>query len=415
MKKEQPNMTDKELDNFFRKTSGQFDIPYDPGDWKKLEAKLDQQSGKPGLNGSGTHKGVVGLLSIVILLGVMISAMYLSGDNQKNTEILSGKSDPGILDQTGSSKGESEPVAGTDPSQGKVGVDPQISEERPAGLASKVEADDFQDQQPGIEQMDGIESPKGFRAKPEEVVSGNLYAKIEDFKFSSLSEKIYTTELREGLSVSETAMNIKTPGQNIAGFEGAKRELPDDRFSATLVFAPDVSALKFNDIEGLGNSLGLNLEYFVHTNISLNIGALYAFKTYRGKGGYSGYIPSPERMKGDCWMLDIPLNIRYYIINRDLGRWYISTGISSYMMLREKYKLTYKTYSGYQYEREVDVKDNNRHYLGIMNFSMGYERLLSDKIAIQVEPYLKLPFSGIGEGRINLKSSGVLIGLKYSW
>src|SRR5690606_27257299 len=148
MKKEQPNMTDKELDNFFRKTSGQFDIPYDPGDWKKLEAKLDQQSGKPGLNGSGTHKGVVGLLSIVILLGVMISAMYLSGDNQKNTEILTGKSNPGILDQTGSSKGESEPVARTAPRQRKVGVDPQIREQRPAGLASKVQADDSQDQQP---------------------------------------------------------------------------------------------------------------------------------------------------------------------------------------------------------------------------------------------------------------------------
>lgn len=73
------------------------------------------------------------------------------------------------------------------------------------------------------------------------------------------------------------------------------------------------------------------MEYFAHTNISLNIDVLYAFKTYRGKGGYSGYIPSPKRMEGDCWMWDIPLNLRY-----------ISTGISSYMMLREKYNLTYK-------------------------------------------------------------------------
>ena len=414
MKKEQPNMTDKELDNFFRKTSGQFDIPYEPGDWKKLEAKLDQLSGKSGLNGSGIYK-VMGSLSIVILLAVMITAMYLSGVNRKNAETPWVKSDLGTLDQAGRGKGESEAMAGADPSQTKVGVDLQISEERPAGLASKVEADDFQDQQPGIEQVNGIESPTEFRARPEKVLSDNLYGKIKAFKFSSLSERIYTTELREGLSVSKTAMNIKIPDQNIADFEGTKRGLPYDRFSATLVFAPDISALKFNDIEGLGNSLGLNMEYFAHTNISLNIGVLYAFKTYRGEGGYSGYIPSPERMKGDCWMWDIPLNLRYYIINRDLGRWYISTGISSYMMLREKYNLTYKTYSGYQYESEVDVKDSNRHYLGIMNFSMGYERLLSDKIAIQVEPYLKLPFRGIGEGRVNLKSSGVLIGLKYSW
>src|SRR5699024_5258919 len=78
----------------------------------------------------------------------------------------------------------------------KVGIDLQINEERQAGFAPQVEADGFQDQQPGIEQMNGIESPTGFRTKPEKVISSNLYAKIKDFKLSSLSDKIYTTEYK---------------------------------------------------------------------------------------------------------------------------------------------------------------------------------------------------------------------------
>jgi hypothetical protein len=70
---------------------------------------------------------------------------------------------------------------------------------------------------------------------------------------------------------------------------------------------------------------------------------------------------------------------------------------------------------GNTYEKRVDVRNNNQHYLGIMNFSLGYERLLTERIAIQIEPYLKVPIKGIGEGRISLKSAGALIGLKYHW
>src|SRR5690606_4920815 len=188
------------------------------------------------------------------------------------------------------------------------------------------------------------------------------------------------------------------------------------RFSVALSFAPDVTALKIEDIAGLGNSLGFNLEYFILPNLSINAAVMYAFKTYQGgEGYYTGYVPSPSSIAGNCWVLDLPLNVRYYAINQSLDRWYISGGLSSYLMLREKYELKYKSYGGNGYDKQLDVRNNNRHYFNIVNLALGYERVLSERLAIQVEPYLKLPLKGIGEGSINLKSAGALVGLKFSW
>src|SRR5690606_5318973 len=74
-----------------------------------------------------------------------------------------------------------------------------------------------------------------------------------------------------------------------------KKLMQGSRFYTTLTFAPDVSALKIKDSRGLGNSVGFNLQYFIHPNISINAGAMYVFKTYQAGEAYStGYVPSPN-------------------------------------------------------------------------------------------------------------------------
>src|SRR5690606_24841252 len=59
------------------------------------------------------------------------------------------------------------------------------------------------------------------------------------------------------------------------------------RFYTSLTLAPDVSALKIKDIQGVGNSIGINVEYFFHPNLSINAGGLYVFKTYQAGDAYS--------------------------------------------------------------------------------------------------------------------------------
>lgn len=95
----------------------------------------------------------------------------------------------------------------------------------------------------------------------------------------------------------------------------------------------------------------------------------------------------------------------------------MTVGLSSYLMLKEKYDLEYKSYNygGNAYGNSLEVQNKNKHYLNIVNLGIGYERVLTDRLSLQVEPYLKLPLSGIGEGNITLKSAGAFVGLKYGW
>jgi hypothetical protein len=50
----------------------------------------------------------------------------------------------------------------------------------------------------------------------------------------------------------------------------------------------------------------------------------------------------------------------------------------------------------------------------MLTVSGGYERHISKAMTIAVEPYLKLPLTGVGYGKVMLKSSGVLftVGVK---
>ncbi|MEX2566239.1 MAG: hypothetical protein WD431_09875, partial [Cyclobacteriaceae bacterium] len=94
-------------------------------------------------------------------------------------------------------------------------------------------------------------------------------------------------------------------------------------------------------------------------------------------------------------------------------KWFVSSGLSSYFMMKEKYVLHFENYNGNSYSREVEINGNNQHFFGIWNIGLGYVRKVSEKFAVQAEPYYRLPLVGIGEGNLDLKSTGIFFGIKY--
>jgi len=47
----------------------------------------------------------------------------------------------------------------------------------------------------------------------------------------------------------------------------------------------------------------------------------------------------------------------------------------------------------------------------VLDLSAGYEYTLNKRFSLAAEPYVKLPFSGVGAGKIKLNSAGVLFTL----
>ena len=59
----------------------------------------------------------------------------------------------------------------------------------------------------------------------------------------------------------------------------------------------------------------------------------------------------------------------------------------------------------------IEAKNENKHYFSVLDLSAGYNLHLSKTVSLSAEPYLKIPLSGIGVGKVQLNSTGVLFTL----
>jgi hypothetical protein len=94
---------------------------------------------------------------------------------------------------------------------------------------------------------------------------------------------------------------------------------------------------------------------------------------------------------------------------------FATAGISSILMKEEIYNYSYKfSPSGPLYSHENTVSNENKHLFSTITISGGYQRNIGRHISILAEPYVKLPLSGVGYGKVKLNSGGVLfsIGIK---
>ena len=78
-------------------------------------------------------------------------------------------------------------------------------------------------------------------------------------------------------------------------------------------------------------------------------------------------------------------------------------------MKKESYEYYYK-YPGSTniYTKSWSVSNKNKHYFSVLDISAGYNYFVNKRFTLSAEPYLRLPLTGIGAGKIRLNSGGVL-------
>lgn len=385
MKKQVSNMTDKELDDFLKKLSSSPEIPLIPEDWNKMEKILDQNKVSQPLNG---HKWILlGLLLLASLtFTVWMEAAYRQIPASHETTSISRSS---LLTQI-------------DPYKNieiKIKDLSFTSAARSPGREEKVSTDNtaVSGNAPSYHAISGLNLTNERLALPDFILDPNAKNKVFE-KFNRIGLK------SPKLKIQTTA------------FIPIKAVSPDNlKNTIALAFqvSPDISAVRYNNFPPFGRSIGVSLEYFLSERWSISTGAMHSKKTYQqGPGYWDGYAVH-QSLRGDCWILEVPVNFRYYPIMGANDKWFISTGLSSYFMMKENYTLTYENYGGNPYSEELEITGNNQHVFGIWNIGFGYERRLSRKLAVQVEPYYRLPLVGIGEGNLDLKSTGIFFGIKY--
>ncbi|HTI93895.1 MAG TPA: outer membrane beta-barrel protein, partial [Puia sp.] len=188
---------------------------------------------------------------------------------------------------------------------------------------------------------------------------------------------------------------------------------------AGLMAAPDLSTVKFQSMKGVGTTYSLLLGYQFNKRWAVETGVSLDRKRYYTSGEYfdtkNVHLPTWGNytltdVDGTCYMWEIPVNVRYNFSQTEKTKWFATAGLSTYFMTREKYDYS-GVWNGSPSDSNWDIKKPSQYWFSIINLSAGYEHRLGGIGNLRIEPYLRVPLSGLGTGKLNILSTGINIGI----
>ncbi len=174
------------------------------------------------------------------------------------------------------------------------------------------------------------------------------------------------------------------------------------------------SDLSYVNIGHLGKATflyGAGLSYPIGKRVLIRTGFYVSKKIYSATPQeYNGVTyPYLNKIDGDCKVYEIPLSVNYNFGARNRHNWFGSLGLSSLLMKKEEYAYIYKTPGGTTYRYDQTINNENKHLFSVLNLSAGYQYTANKNLSFMAEPFVKLPLTGIGAGKIKLNSAGLLL------
>ncbi|HEX2848686.1 MAG TPA: hypothetical protein VHN59_19225 [Chitinophagaceae bacterium] len=207
----------------------------------------------------------------------------------------------------------------------------------------------------------------------------------------------------------EPVVKARTPKSNKQG----KLQI---NFSA----GPDLTMIGMNKTGQWKMQYGIGLSYALSKRWQIRTGFLASRKLYTADSSdyhppknFWNYYPNLQKIEANCLVFEIPLNVIYTFPSAKKHEWFVSAGVSSYLMKKENYEYYYKDPLGQPAYRSWDIENENNHFFSILQLSGGYQYRFSERFSLMAEPYFKLPVSGVGFGKVKLNNTGVLFTVGY--
>jgi hypothetical protein len=182
--------------------------------------------------------------------------------------------------------------------------------------------------------------------------------------------------------------------------------------------APDFSVVRFQGMKGVGTTFGVMLGYSFNDHWAVETGLYLDRKRYYTEGEYfnTDKVRMPPgyskllNVDGTCNMWEIPVNIRYNFNTSQRMKWFATAGLSTYLMTSENY--TYEVENTWSTEENYwNIHKPSQYWFSIVNLSAGFEQRVGRIGNLRLEPYVRIPLSGIGTGSLHIVSAGLNIGL----
>lgn len=405
------NISDKDIDRRFRDAAEGANFPFDDAGWADMTQRLDGESGFPTGRVLGTSLVILALIGS-LYWGVKQTNLASNPANQNATvmgvEPLSASS---VL--VAANLSEDANIENTEEAGGQnTGLINTNESSRTIKKIDETKSDNIKQQNNLIsnnstENLDSGTKPLGSSSRANEHVEKKDVALIE-----------YSPNYLRTKGADEWIFpfpEVEIPTARITEDKDEKPKSATSKFAIKLQFAPDVSSVGYFKGGKVGNNFGISIDYQLSHKLRLSAGAIHSRKYYSttdqvSSYGYYGAVSTDtERLDGDCKILDVPITLSYLILTRSNSSVFVSGGLSSYFMLSERYQL--KKNNLVEWDRSYS--NENNHIASIFNLSFGYERAISKNLFFQFEPFIKMPVKDIGEGKVDLVSSGAFLNLRY--
>jgi hypothetical protein len=251
-------------------------------------------------------------------------------------------------------------------------------------------------------------------SKPVRSEHTNLVALIPAGKMSSL---VYNADRLSTIQLPA----ITLEGKNGTGDGDDEKPKLGNRLSVGLTAGPEFSFVGGTGDAKAGYYLGIELGYQINTHFEVIAGVGVSKKRYIGDGAKYKTEPGfwtdaivPTEFEGTCTVIEIPVAVNYYFNDANENGWFTSLGATTYLMSSEWYDFFYDpSINRTDLKASWTDKMANNHLLGVGQVSFGYQHKFGKHTSLQISPYAKIPLTGIGDGAVNLFSTGLRLTARF--
>jgi hypothetical protein len=180
----------------------------------------------------------------------------------------------------------------------------------------------------------------------------------------------------------------------------------------------DLTTVNFQQTSDIGYHFGGMAGYSFARKWSVEVGFFVEKKYYYSDGKYFdksglnlGSNTTVVSVDGACKMFEIPFSVKYDISNTYKSNFFVTGGFSSYIMKKEEYEMVYQYGSGSRGTHYYPYENSSKNFFAEIRLTGGYAIKLPQHFSLRIEPYLNIPVTGVGYGKLNLMSAGLNAGV----
>lgn len=259
-------------------------------------------------------------------------------------------------------------------------------------------------------------------------------AQAKESSANKESEAFKNSANKENNALANNHKEALITSKNNQIFQNDSKQLDKKPLRFGVNISPGFNSTSTNSGSSLNYSGGVTMDISIAKNLQISTGVQIEHNNVGVESQVRTMGVEPGHIDAVLTNLDIPLNITWHFFSDKNTSYYISGGFSSLAYLNEKYTTTSYSHqikahtvaqSGdeqlttYRIENVESVKTttisspNALDVAGRVNLIFGYEQKLSPKLNLHIEPFIKIPLTGLASENMRFTTGGVTFKVSF--